>query len=342
MVKIFPTSFNFIEQQKILSTVSGEPVAITCSDGCVFVAQEDCLLEVFSIGSCKLVGQFRTVGRVHRVVYNPKGDCIVTLERKNPDSQGFSRVYFKWRGATVDKPARIGLLGSLSNNSALLPGDDLAVDIVELPGERNSSMTCLACCEESGRIAVGMGTSVRIFTLSASDEESEYFEGRRPSSGDGYECTEDMAMDMSSSGDSESLPRLKLTQSFPMASSSRRVGMAGSSRTDTPSSEECRRTPSSRGWVESHAPSNIELLLDIHTSMSIHSVAIFNNYVAFLSKSEVRVIKIALLADNSLQSSSGALLGDRLNFEDPTPAVSPAPTPQPDSAHSRKVRRRRC
>jgi len=334
MVKIFPTSFNFIEQQKILSTVSGEPVAIACSDGCVFVAQEDCLLEVFSIGSCKLVGQFRTVGRVQRVVYNPKGDCIVTLERKNLNSQCFSRVYFKWRGATVDKPARIGLLSSLSNNSALLPGDNLAVDIVELPGERNSSMTCLACCEESGRIAVGMGTSVRIFTLTAPEEESEYFEGRRPSSGAGYESTEDMAMEMSSSGDSESLPCLKLTQSFPTSYSSRH--RPSLSRNDTPSSWD-RRTPASRDLSESHAPSNIELLLDIHTNMSIHSIAIFNNYMAFLSKSEVRVIKIALLAENGLQSSSGMLLGGRLNIEDPTPAVSPAPTPHPDSAHSNKV-----
>lgn len=337
MVKIFPTSFNFIERQKILSSISGGPLAIACSDECVFVAEEDCLLEVFNINSCDPVGQFRTVGPVQHLVYNPKGDCIVTLERKTPSSQGFSRVYFKWRGATVDRPARISLLRSLSN-SALLPGDHLAVDIVELPGEQDTSMSCLACCQESGRIAVGMGSTVRIFTLAIPEDEFDGLEGRRPSSGAGYMSSEEPSMDLSSTSDSGGMnnnPRFKLSQSMPantpFMAPFRNCNPTRGGR-HTPSSGG-RHTPGSRGQGESSAPDNIELLLDIHTNMAIHSVAIFNNYVSFISRNEVRVVKIALLAEDGLQSSSGTMLGAR-HFEDPTPAVSPAPTPHPDSAQS--------
>ena len=90
----------------------------------------------------------------------------------------------------MDKPARISLLWSFSSNSALLPGNHLAVEIVELPGEVNSYMTCLACCVESGCIAVGMGSIVRIFTLTAPGEDLESMEGRRPSSSTGYLSSE--------------------------------------------------------------------------------------------------------------------------------------------------------
>ena len=119
MVKIFPTSFSFVEQQKILSSI-GEPLAITCWDGCVFVAEEDCLLEV---------GTVPDRGSRPAPALQPQGGLHSELERKNATSQGFSRVYFKWRGATVDKPARISLLWSFSSNSALLPGNHLAVEM---------------------------------------------------------------------------------------------------------------------------------------------------------------------------------------------------------------------
>ena len=173
MVKVFPSSFSFVEKQKILTSVSGEPLCIECSDECLFVAEEDCLLEVFSLETLQPLGKFRTVSPVLELVYNVKGDCIVTLERKDSASQGFARVYFKWRGASVDKPMRISLLNSLSHN-IMLPKDNLeAAEIIELPGEFNSPVTCLACCKESGRIAVGMNTTLRIFTLTTEYTETK-------------------------------------------------------------------------------------------------------------------------------------------------------------------------
>ncbi len=166
MVKLFPNSFSVVEKQRLLTSVPGEPVAIACSDECLFVAEEGCLLEVFSLGTLQLLGKFRTVSPVRDIVYNAKGDCIVTLERKSAVSHGFARVYFKWRGASVDKPMRISMLNSFSQDMRR-PQDQVAAEIIELPGELNSPVTCLACCPESGRIAVGMDTTLRIFTLSS-------------------------------------------------------------------------------------------------------------------------------------------------------------------------------
>lgn len=165
MVKVFPSSFSFIEKQQLLTSVLSEPVAIACSDEFLFVAEENCLLEVFSLKTLKLLGQFRTVSLVYQLDYNAKGDCVVTLEKKTASSQGYARIYFKWRGASVDRPMRISLLSSLSEG-LMPPQDHSSAEIIELPSELNSPVTCLACCAESGRIAIGMDTTLRIFTLS--------------------------------------------------------------------------------------------------------------------------------------------------------------------------------
>lgn len=172
MVKVFPSSFSFISKQRLLTAVQCEPVAITCSEECVFVAEDGCLLEIFSLASLQLLGQVRTVSPVKDLVYNVKGDCIVTLERKNPVSHGFARVYFKWRGATVDKPMRISMLHSFTASLNLRQHDQPTAEIIELPGELNSPVSCLACCAESGRIAVGMDTTLRIFALNEEEKGS--------------------------------------------------------------------------------------------------------------------------------------------------------------------------
>lgn len=238
MVKVFPSYFGFIEKQRILTAVQGEPVAVTCSEECVFIAEEGCLLEIFSLTSLQLLGQVRTVSPVKDLVYNLKGDCIVTLERKSASSHGFARVYFKWRGATVDKPMRISLLHSLSLDMHTRRSQDhVTAEIIELPGELNSPVTCLACCAESGRIAVGMDTTLRVFTL---HEEK-----------------------------------------------------GGVSSEDDQPGSLCG------GDGLTHA---IDILLDIHTNTPLHRLSIFSDYVAFISTSEVRVLKLSLLRDPELHS----------------------------------------
>ncbi len=229
MVKVFTSNFSFFDGQDIV-TPSKEPLAISCSKECLFVAMEGCLLEVYQLDSRKLIGQFLTISPVVQFVYNPVGDCIVTMERKPQETaRGFARVYCKWRGSSVDKPMRVSLLESVpvtagnGGFSRPQPQGRIAAEIVELPAEMGSSVTCVACCEKTGRIAVGIGTMVRVF-----------------------------GMDMEGGGGGE--------------------GEA----------------------VVSH---NIEILVDIMTGISVRKIAIFGDFVAFVSSYEARVVKLLFCSD---------------------------------------------
>ena len=166
MVKVFPSNFTLFEQQNIFTPSSGEPLAISCSDECLLVAVEGCVIEVYEIDTLEPVAQFRTVNPVAQFSYNAKGDCIVTLERKSSYSHGFARVYFKWRGSSVDKPMRVNPLDSSTREGANMQYQDrIAAEIIELPTESSSSVSCLTCCKQSGQIAIGMGSIIRIFSL---------------------------------------------------------------------------------------------------------------------------------------------------------------------------------
>ena len=47
----------------------------------------------------------------------------------------------------------------------------VAAEIVELPSDTGGSVSCLSCCEFTGRIAVAMGSLLRIFYLEKEEEE---------------------------------------------------------------------------------------------------------------------------------------------------------------------------
>ena len=169
MVKVLPNNFNLFESQRILSP-TGEPLAITCSNDLLFIAVEECMIEAYDLCTLEQLAQFRTVSPVAQIAYNSVGDCVVTLERKVALSQGFVRVYFKWRGLSADKPMRI-LMASIQR---AIPGENrIAAEIVELPSESGSSVSCLACCEYTGRIAVVMGSLLRVFYLDRDEQESQ-------------------------------------------------------------------------------------------------------------------------------------------------------------------------
>lgn len=116
--------------------------------------------------------------------------------------------------------------------------DHLTAEIVELPGELNSPVTCLACCAESGRIAVAMDTTLRIFTINDEEKEGVSSEDDQSKASGGDGC---------------------LTHS-------------------------------------------IDILLDIHTNTCLHRLSIFNDFVAFISSNEVRVLKLSMLRDPELHT----------------------------------------
>ena len=222
MVKVFPNNFTLFDQN--IFTPSAEPLVITCSDECLFIAEEGCLLEVYKLDTLENIAQFRTISPVVQLEYNSIGDCVVTLEKKQPSAHGFARVYFNWRGSSIDKPVRVNLLDTLVKGK-IQTQDRIAAEIVELPGEASSSVGCLACCEQTGRIAMGMGKTVRVFSVEVD-------------------------------------------------------------RSSSTSSQE-------------YLPHNIQILLDIHTNVTLKKLAIFDSYVAYISGYEARVVKISLLNSGS-------------------------------------------
>ena len=127
------------------------------------------MVEVYNLCTLDQLAQFRTVSPVVQIAYNIIGDSIVTLERKHSLSHGFVRVYFKWRGLSADKPMRIRMASAVQRS---LPGGRgrVAAEIVELPSDAGGSVSCLACCEYTGRIVVAMGSLLRVFYLEKEEE----------------------------------------------------------------------------------------------------------------------------------------------------------------------------
>ena len=167
MVKVLPNNFTLFESQRILTPAGGEPLAVTCSDKLLFIAVEECTVEAYDLCTQAELARFRTVGPVTQLAYNSIGDCVVTLERKDGVSHGFVRVYFKWRGLSIDRPMRI-LMASIQRSVPIQ--NRIAAEIVELPSDSGNYISCLACCEYTGRIAVAMGSLLRIFYLERDDE----------------------------------------------------------------------------------------------------------------------------------------------------------------------------
>ena len=152
MVKVLPTTFSLFENQNIVNS-SAEPLCISCSDENVFIACEGCVLEVYNLSTREQIAKIRTIWPVQEIVYNKHGDCIVTVEARNPESAATSRVYFNWRGiGDFNRPHRVVLMGS----------ESVDAEIVELPVENCS---CVSVCELTGVIAVGSEKTVRCFAL---------------------------------------------------------------------------------------------------------------------------------------------------------------------------------
>ena len=110
------------------------------------------------------MARLRTIFPVSELVYNSLGDCIVSLERRTPESPTSVRIYFKWCVIReLETPTRVITLTSPVHGRhahLILP---LAVDaeVLELPME---GVSCPAVCWLTGTIAVGSDKTVRLFT----------------------------------------------------------------------------------------------------------------------------------------------------------------------------------
>ena len=162
MVKVLPTAFALFENQNIFNTTL-EPICVYCSDQYVFVACEGCVVEAHDLHSKEQISRLRTIWPVNELLYNEHGDCILTLERRTPESSAAARLYFKWRGIReLEKPTKVFSLSASTESPA---SSELDTEIMELPAENAS---CIAVCKLTGVIAVGSKNTVKLFLLNKS------------------------------------------------------------------------------------------------------------------------------------------------------------------------------
>lgn len=154
MVKVLPSTFTLFANQGIFS-LPQEPLCIHCSEEYVFAACEERQIVVYSLFTQQMVAKLRTIWPVSELVYSSKGDCIVTIERRDDDFLATSRIYLKWRDAKEERPARVASLPDPSVRQ-------VDVEIIELPV---GNVSCISACDLTGVIAVGSLKTVHVFVL---------------------------------------------------------------------------------------------------------------------------------------------------------------------------------
>ena len=161
MVKVIP-ELELVLSQDIL-TVAEEPLAICCVQDYLFISTQNCTMEVFELKTLKLLNKFRTVLPATSIIYNVKGDCLVTLEAKNVHCPSTARVYINWRLATIDTPVRARLAAPFKHSA--YEGAPKA-ETIELNIDYATSVSCISCCQETGLIALAAASTVSIYALS--------------------------------------------------------------------------------------------------------------------------------------------------------------------------------
>ena len=161
MVKVIP-ELELVLSQDIL-TVAEEPLAICCVQDYLFISTQNCTMEVFELKTLKLLNKFRTVLPATSIIYNVKGDCLVTLEAKNVHCPSTARVYINWRLATIDTPVRARLAAPFKHSA--YEGAP-KTETIELNIDYATSVSCISCCQETGLIALAAASTVSIYALS--------------------------------------------------------------------------------------------------------------------------------------------------------------------------------
>jgi len=163
MVKVIP-ELELMLNQDIL-TIAEEPLAVYCAADYLFISTQNCTMEVYDLKSLKLLNKFRTVLPATSVVYNAKGDCLVTLEAKNVNSPSTARVYINWRLATTDTPVRARLAAPFKYSAFSDTARSPKAETVELNITYAKSVSSISCCQETGLVALAAASTVSIYAL---------------------------------------------------------------------------------------------------------------------------------------------------------------------------------
>uniref|UniRef100_T1IZD0 Uncharacterized protein n=1 Tax=Strigamia maritima TaxID=126957 RepID=T1IZD0_STRMM len=148
-------------QAQDIFTVDGEPVALCTVDDLLLVATLQHCVEVRDLQNPgKRLHSFPTVDQAKQMIYCRKGHYIGALEVRASRISvlSFVRVYLNWQVDMKGQPMRARIAGRVTPSSQ--SGVDL-LEMIELPLQKQAF--CIATCNETGNLAVGLGEVVSLF-----------------------------------------------------------------------------------------------------------------------------------------------------------------------------------
>ncbi|XP_069116206.1 BLOC-2 complex member HPS3-like isoform X2 [Argopecten irradians] len=170
MVKVYKCH-NFKSQSVV--PVDGEPVAVFSSKQRVFVATQQCVIEVFVLDENDPSGSkyvksnsFSTEAPIEQLLYNETGCYVATVECKVSRRQKFYsvKIYLNWDVCTEDsRPiAHVRLAGG---NYNMKPSNNKSswMDVIDIPCKQEVS--CISTCDRSGNLAIASEEVIFLYHL---------------------------------------------------------------------------------------------------------------------------------------------------------------------------------
>ncbi|CAH1774216.1 unnamed protein product [Owenia fusiformis] len=142
-------------------TTENKPVSVCVSKDLVFVATENCKIQVHSLTTigCPYVYTLETIDAVKRIIHNDAGGYVATLEESKLKSDCvFIRIYWN---------SDIQNLGPLrqSNHQDSPEHENGEQDMYEIASKDSPSY--IASCDKSGNLAVSYNATVSVYSVRA-------------------------------------------------------------------------------------------------------------------------------------------------------------------------------
>ncbi|XP_021379754.1 Hermansky-Pudlak syndrome 3 protein-like isoform X1 [Mizuhopecten yessoensis] len=170
MVKVYKCH-NFKSQSVV--PVDGEPVAVFSSKHRVFVATQQCVIEVFVLDEQDPSGSkytktnsFSTEAPIEQLLYNETGGYVATRECKVSRKQKFYsvKIYLNWNVCTEDsRPiAHVRLAGG---NQSVKPSNKVPewMDVIDIPCKY--AVSSISTCSRTGNLAVASENGIYLYHL---------------------------------------------------------------------------------------------------------------------------------------------------------------------------------
>lgn len=168
---------NFVSQD-VFVTEERDIAAMCTAQDKLLIATSRMSIEVRDLVSKgQMLMMFPTIDKVTMIDYCSSGNFVVTLEREmlsSPSDTSHARVYFNWWNEVCNQDPIVRKAGCQPTRDVV--GNRL--EVVELP-LGSSSASCIACCRQSGTIAVAVNDTIKLFCSRSGHDDSrkcDYFD----------------------------------------------------------------------------------------------------------------------------------------------------------------------